>query len=83
MAGQPVEAQMAFTGPAGIVVGHRELLGYHCVNPLTFTLVCLSTPTCQVGEDFSAESSHTPADLQNIYVCSFFPPLIGLLVLSP
>ena len=36
MAGQPVEAQMAFTRPAGIVVGHRELLGYHCVNPLTF-----------------------------------------------
>ena len=36
--GQPVgEAQMAFAGPSGIVVGHRESLDYHCVNPLTFT----------------------------------------------
>ena len=38
MCGQPVgEAQMAFAGPSGMVVGHRELLDYHCVNPLTFT----------------------------------------------
>ena len=37
-AGQPVgEAQRAFAGPSGIVVGHMELLDYHCVNPLTFT----------------------------------------------
>ena len=36
--GQPVgEAQMAFAGPSDIVVGHRESLDYHCVNPLTFT----------------------------------------------
>ena len=28
---QPVrEAQMAFAGLSGIVVGHRELLDYHC-----------------------------------------------------
>ena len=38
MAGQPVgEAQIAFAGPSGIVVGHRELLDYYSVNPLTFT----------------------------------------------
>ena len=38
MGGQPVEdTQMAFAGPSGMVVGHRELLDYHCVNPLTFT----------------------------------------------
>ena len=38
MAGQPVgEAQIAFAGLSGIVVGHRESLDYHCVNPLIFT----------------------------------------------
>ena len=31
------EAQMAFAGPSGIVVGHRESLDYHCVSTLTFT----------------------------------------------
>ena len=67
MGGHPVgEAQMAFAGPSGIGVGHRESLDYHCVNPLTFTYVCPSTPTCQVGEDFSTESSHTPADPRNL-----------------
>ena len=67
MGRQPVgEAQMTFAGPSGICVGRRESLDYHCVNPLTFTQVCPSTPTCQVGEDFSAESCHTPADLLNL-----------------
>ena len=38
MAGQPGgEAHGAFAGPSGIVVGHRELLDYHCVSTLTFT----------------------------------------------
>ena len=35
MGGQPVgEAQMAFAGPSGMVVGHRESLDYHCVYML-------------------------------------------------
>ena len=40
MAGQPVrEAQMAFAGPSGIGVGHRESLGYHSSAPLLYLVL--------------------------------------------